>query len=379
MGQTLSPKGFHSPLGFLYLLSVLGNFRLSDEVSPNLQQRGKGSSPAFEIDTFIEVRNQEEFLTVQSFVSTSTSNRVHFQAEIGNNTIVGPIIEGNSNNPPMIYLAEKTHQWSIHIHQAVHGISKLENCTTNSEFTYRLHWGLWEVPNHTQSHFKTICQRAIIKSQERLGQQTYRPIDIKKFYFKKTSTENNLPFSIGKDMTATLKTVFQFHMEDLYSSTNKSFSANAIEGAVSNVEEFPIGKIDLFPIYFSGFLNNIFTEKQENANGYLVIDYYFPFFQQTFPPYYETKNLETTQVRKNIRHSIQNFFFYLFQLTKHLDNSSIVKEQFNMVWTLMEKVTESVDRFLERWDPLRVRVAEAATIPVKLSDGRKKYYLWIGV
>ncbi|MGG5339096.1 hypothetical protein IGJ48_001791 [Enterococcus pernyi] len=180
-------------------------------------------------------------------------------------------------------------------------------------------------------------------------------------------------------MTATLKTVFQFHMEDLYSSTNKSFSANAIEGAVSNVEEFPIGKIDLFPIYFSGFLNNIFTEKQENANGYLVIDYYFSFFQQTFPPYYETKNLETTQVRKNIRHPIQNFFFYLFQLTKHLDNSSIVKEQFNMVWTLMEKVTESVDRFLERWDPLRVRVAEAATIPVKLSDGRKKYYLWIGV
>lgn len=372
MGQTLSPKGFHSPLGFLYLLSVLGNFRLSDEASPNLQQRGKGSSPAFEIDTFIEVRNQEEFLTVQSFVSTSTSNRVHFQAETGNNTIVGPIIEGNSNNPPMMYLAEKAHQWSIHIHQAIHGISKLENCTTNSEFTYRLHWGLWEVPNHTQSHFKTICQRAIINSQERLGQQTYRPIDIRKFYFKKTSTENDLPFSIGKDMTETLKTVFQFHMEDLYSSTNKSFSENAIEGAVANVEEFPIGKIDLFPIFFSGFLNSIFTEKQENANGYLVIDYFPPFFKQTFPPYYETKNSETTQVRKNIRHPIQHFFSYLFQLTKHLDNSSIVKEQFNMVWTLMEKATESVDRFLERWDPLRVRGAEAATIPVKLSEGRKK-------
>lgn len=350
MGQTLTPKGLQSPLGFLYLLSILGNFRFADEMLPTFQRAVKEASAAFEVDTFVEVRDLGDFLTLHSFISSSSSNPLLFQSAVGNHTLTSPVIEGNSYDVPLIYLAEKAHLWGISIHQIAYGISELANCTTKSEFTYRKQWGLWTNPNHTQVYFNTICQSAIVESQDRKSQRTYRAIDFQKFYFKKTSTESDMPFSDGEDRARTVKNVFQSHIGDSSLPITKAHLRNVTEGAGPYVKDSSIGMIELFPSYFSEWLNRLSTENQENVKEYVGIDSFLALFKPIFP-------------------------FHSFQLTKYIDNKLLGTARSDRVTQfliLMEKLVENIDQFLKRWDPLKVTGAEAAPIPASVPYIRKR-------
>lgn len=104
-------RGVWSPTGILYLLSVGQNLRISEANLPNRQRAVQETTAAFEVDTFVEARQQGNETSLHSLVSSSTAAPQRFtpftpnHSSIPTNSTIEVALPSNS----LIYLVEKAH------------------------------------------------------------------------------------------------------------------------------------------------------------------------------------------------------------------------------------------------------------------------------
>ena len=162
-------------------------FRISEANLPNRQRAVQETTATFEVDTFVEARQQGNETSLHSLASSSTAAPQRFtpftpnHSSIPTNSTIEVALPSNS----LIYFSREgpsvehraAQKWRIELR-------KSKNCTTTSEIFHQNPLGLWNSANHTQAHFKTICQTAITKSQTTNEERKSMPASIQNFLLK---------------------------------------------------------------------------------------------------------------------------------------------------------------------------------------------------
>lgn len=366
-----------SPLGLLYILSIAQNVKPPQISLPNRQRAVQETKAAFEVDTFAEVRQLENQFKLHSFASSSTANPQRFLPPIPSNTTGNPlpVIEGGPSANPLYYLADMAHRWSIGVHRIAHGIAQLENCTTTGEVSNQNPIGLLDRTNHTQTHFKTICQSAVAKAQE-TNEQPKISKNIQKFHFKQRSAESEAPYFTAKDAAEKLKTIFQATVDDYYPSWNETTKGQGATQESSMVSRYWEEMTDFFTLFFSEPENATFTKKQESIHGHSVMDYFFEWLSRTFSVNHDNATSANSQIKKEEPfHFIKGFSIDFEKTEASLEQPTFKEAESGLVtqlWALANKLVESLDEWIKKWDPVVVKGAEAAPIPKTVQSLDKK-------
>lgn len=193
VGNYPTQEGYWHPLTFLFYLSLLNHSDLSGMERPEGHRAVRESNAAFEADTFMESGPWERNLNqtvIHSLRFHSTINRTRIEPELmGNTTTISNNIHANATLASPVSMTDFVHFWTLGIHKVIYRLKELENCTTTKTETPILEWGLWEKPNHTRTHFKTVCQTAVEKSQKVNQSSFTKNEEIQQFYFKNSHSE----------------------------------------------------------------------------------------------------------------------------------------------------------------------------------------------
>lgn len=368
-GQSPTSEGIRSSLGFLYILSILGNIHMPDEAErPNSQRAVQNTSAAFEADTFVEVRQEGKEFTMYSLTSSSTANSKRIIPSFQKNPPVRPIIESEPLTDPFLYLANKAHQWSIEKHQIAHGISELANCTTVGEFSYQKRLGLWENVNHTQVHFKSICQTAIADAQKSNHPRTKHSPTFQHFYFNQRKAENDSPYFTSSDATEKLKDLFHSKGENDEIPKNHLATIRGIRKTTPEVTTFWKDLTEGVPTFFYDYLTAFSIVKPQDTAGNTLITHFLEWFVPKISNYQETQESPSTSTRANIPTPKRAYLPRHVQISHARTNEmTLKKEVASSLWSLPNKMIETIDQFLQRWDPLKVTGAEAAVVVPKVN------------
>lgn len=373
-------RGVWSSTGILYLLSIGQNLRISDTNLPNRQRAVQETTAAFEVDTFVGARQQGAEITLDSLLSSSTANPQRFIPIMVNNASIptSSFIEAAVPSNPLIYLVEKAHQWSIGMHKMAHRMAQVENCTTTSEIFHQNPLGLWNSANHTQAHFKTICQTAITKSQTTNEERKDMPANIQKFSFKKQAIEKETRTFTAEEAAEKMKTVFESTVEEFYQTNNGRTTEKMKKQSIPIQETLVIdafwGELtELFTTFFGKAENATYTEKPlDDANGYSAMAYFVEWMSQTFSVNYSTYDTVDSQINQNAHIPLASVLSDQTQTQASMKEPAVKEVEAGIMAPLREltnKLTEKLDYFVKKYDFLVTRGAEAApTIGRATSD-----------
>lgn len=360
IGQTLTQEGIGSFAGYLYMSNILGNIRIAGDVAPNRQQMVKNNLAVFEADTYVKVRQEGQVYTMDGLSSSSSANPKYFSSPIVNET-VSPTIEGQPSTNPMIYLADKAHQWSLSMHQLAHGISTLANCTTTKELSYQKQHGLWESLNHTQVHFKTICQNAVAKAHNSNEQQTP---PLQNFHFEQRTKETDSPYFTAKEAAEKLKNIFESDVHSPFKSTHLSPSdSNTQKGLFkedSLISSFWKDITEQFALFFSASENASYIEQTTDLNGTSVLDLFIGMMSRVFSSNEEQPSQSNKPTDKPV--AVPPIATLLPESIQIKSNPIIPTEEggLTQLWNFINKLSDTLDRFIEKWDILKIQGVEAA-------------------
>ncbi|WP_206857352.1 QWxxN domain [Candidatus Enterococcus mangumiae] len=364
-------RGIWTPAGMLYLLSIGQNFRIVDANLPNRQRAVQETKAAFEVDTFVEARQQGEEISVQSLASSSTANPRRFVQPLPQNTPrnMTQTIQAPLPSNPLIYLVEKAHQWSIGIHKMAYSISHLENCTTTSEVFHQNSLGLFNGANQTQAHFKTVCQIAVAKAQKKNEQPIKVPAGFQKFHFTHRQNKNSTHLFTAEEAAVKMRKMFQATMGDFDQPVNLT-TINQARKQVDQqdtpiIEAFWNEMTELFTSFFSQPENTTFTEQQADKNGYSVMDHFFEWMGQTFSVNLDTYDSTDKQTNEHFNNPRVTTPFDPLTTESAADKPDITEIEPGALAKLLElgnRLSKKFDDFIKKYDPLVGRGAEAAPV-----------------
>lgn len=354
----------YSPLLYLYVLSIIGNMTVQGE-RPNQQRAVQDTGAAFEADTFVEIIQQGRTVELHSLASSSTANPTVFTSVTANNVTKNRLLKQEliAVNP-LFDLADMAHEFSMSLHKLAHRIVELSNCTTSEEASYKRIWGLFENTNHTQVHFKTICQNAIAESEETNQQRVAKPNTLQQFSFKQGANEQSDQQFTAENAAKRLKNIFQRSFEDTVNPTSQQSTATNATNETPMMMTFWEGLKNTFTTFFSEFNQPIFTEKQENLNGDSVIS---RFLERMAHSISFNEAIPATN-----KFSTNTYFSPPIQSTNSTEERHILKKEEEgfaaQVGALYRGLDETITEFLKRWDPIVIRGAEGSPINPPFSD-----------
>ncbi|MDV7743882.1 QWxxN domain [Enterococcus mundtii] len=369
MGNTLTSKGLRSLTGYLYICNILGNFQIVGEVPLTRQQVGKKQSAAFKEDTYLKVRQKEKKFTMDSPSSPSSSSSADLKrfSYPDVHETVNPLIEQLSSINPMIYLTAKTHQWHLNMQQLAQLFSKRANYTMNRKLSNQKQHGAQKSLNHTQNQFSKIRQAAILRAQQSNEQQS---LTLSQNHFEQPTKETNSSHFIAKNSAEKLKNVFeanvnyQFRLTDIVPSGSTSEIVSINEDSL--ITAFWKDMTDQFTIFFSIPENATFTEQMKDLNGTSVLDLFLQMINRVFYMNDEQQMLSDDQAKnaESVSASLVDFISESFQGLFFSKNSSITHAReegiFSQLWSLTNKLSDTLDDYIDKWDVLKVRGVEAA-------------------
>lgn len=363
VGHAPTPEILHSPLLLsLYVSSILGNVVVRGE-GPKQQRVKQNSGAVFEVDTFVEVTqhaNQSEVLN--SLTSHSTVNTTLLTPALTENsttiaTVDAPFFRTFYDNTTY-NLTDFAHHWSLNVHKIAHGIAETYGCTTNKTSITRPILEEESNPfNHTQVHFKTVCQSAIAESQKMNLQRTDKPTDLHRFSFKKGGNGSPKQQFSFEDSAEKLKNIFQQSFNKKNNQTDHQTTGNATNDT-SEAANFFTGLTEAFVTFFNDFDQPIYTEKHESLKGDSLITRFLSMMAQSIT--YQEKIHDTVKPSNstNVPHSFQSS-----DLPSGFPTLKKEEEGFaTQFWTLFSKMDETLTNFIKKWDLFVVRGAEARPI-----------------
>ncbi|THE15529.1 hypothetical protein E1H99_03100 [Enterococcus hirae] len=298
-GYTFTPEGITHPVGWLYtwgtLLAMVPPLDFPDQ-----QRLLKKTTPAFEVNTRIDVRRNGNQTRVHSFVSTSTINRGRIQPSIFLNkphnmshhsTAIVPSLAsanslfwnqtcGNQTSATAsqdVDIAKRAHELSVFFHQKVHDLYQLVNCTTTRRTDQVKTW-IVTGESVEQTSFTTVCQGAIGKAETQNSQGMKQESENPTFsshYMTNTTEHGFHPFS-AKEAAQKLSKVFQASFEKQHNATIDT--PNHIHNQVT--ETFWNGLTERFYQFF--YQHEHMDSSQEQARGRSWMSYFVDLLLQTF-------------------------------------------------------------------------------------------------
>ncbi|MGM9903515.1 MAG: QWxxN domain [Enterococcus sp.] len=405
-GQTPTPDGLLTLDGFLYLSSICQNARLVDP--PKQQTVIKKNAPAFEANTRIDVRRNGNQTRIHSFVSTSTINRERIQSlntpptmPHQSTSIASPFISTlpfsanqtfrnqTTSTPEIIDVAKIAHELSISVHQRIHNIYQLLNCTTTRR-TDQVNTLILTGESVEQTSIQTVCQDAVVQAERQNGQGMKQK-------------NGSLPLSSDPTAYRTVQETSHFSVEEVAQKLSKSFQAayenkqNATKndstyGQNQVIETIWKGLTDLFYQFFSQHEQVTCTQEQNGKSGDSVMSYFVDWIVSTFSLNYgeqipnQRQPVKNLQIPMSIHPTDHSFSIQTsqkkaraekqkkndqeFPLGKELESVSGTttvlfpeEESFlSQFWQLAEEFFGRVDGFIQQWDGFKVLGTEAKPI-----------------
>lgn len=369
VGHAPTPAIFHTPLLLsLYVSSILGNVVVRGE-GPKQQRVKRNSGTVFEADTFVEVTqhaNQSEVLN--SLTSHSTVNTTLLTPALTENstaiaTVNAPFFRTFYDNTTY-NLTDFAHHWSLNVHKIAHGIAETYGCTTNKMSITRPILEEESNPfNHTQVHFKTVCQSAIAESQKINQQPTDQPTELHHFSFKKGGDGSSKQQFLFEDSAEKLKNIFKQSFNKTSHQTDQQTTGNATNDT-SGTANFFKGLTEAFVTFFNDFDQPIYTEKHESLKGDSLITRFLSMMAQSISYQDEIHQTATPSKDKNVPHAFRSYDFSSGIPTLKKEEEGFATQ----FWTLFSKMDETLTNFIKKWDLFVVRGAEARPINHPFSD-----------
>ncbi|OTP11819.1 hypothetical protein A5844_000033 [Enterococcus sp. 10A9_DIV0425] len=358
IGQTLAPDSLLTLDGFLYLSSIFQNARLIDP--PEQQPIIKKNAPAFEANTWIDVRRDGNQTRIHSFVSTSTINRERIQSlntprtmPQQSTSIASPFISAipffdnqtfrnqTTSTQEIIDVAKIAHELSISVHQKVHALYQLMNCTTTRR-TDQVNTYIVAGESVEQTSLKTICQDAVGQEKTQNNQEMKQESEIRPFSTD-TITDRTVqaPSHFSAEETAKrLSKTFQASFENKYNATRNP--TNHVH--IQVIETFWNDLTKLFYQFFSQHEHTDSTqEKKETSESLLT--YFADWLLSSFSVNYGKQIPTSAQSEKNLNVQVSNRHTKNLLPTKTSQKKSKKKKQKkNQQELSSEMVPESVSK-----------------------------------
>ncbi|OTP11842.1 hypothetical protein A5844_000056 [Enterococcus sp. 10A9_DIV0425] len=285
-GHTLTPEGIKRPVGWLHtwgtLLAMVPPLDLPDQ-----QMVLKKTPPAFEVNTRIDVRREGNQTRIHSFVSTSTINRERFQSPLFLNTtdtrshratsVALPSTSARSlfgnqtfyHQTPMatqsvIDIAKRAHELSLFVHQKVHDLYQLANCSTTRR-TDQVNTWIITGESVEQTSFKTICQDAVGQAERQNDQGIKQESGLSSPHAMTLTPVQGPSYFSAKEAAQKLRKASQTIYENKQNATGNTTNVHN-----QVIETFWNGLTELFYHFFSQHENKFYTQEQNGSRGSLL-------------------------------------------------------------------------------------------------------------
>ncbi|THE06399.1 hypothetical protein E1H99_13035, partial [Enterococcus hirae] len=358
IGQTLAPDSLLTLDGFLYLSSIFQNARLIDP--PEQQPIIKKNAPAFEANTWIDVRRDGNQTRIHSFVSTSTINRERIQSlntprtmPQQSTSIASPFISAipffanqtfrnqTTSTQEIIDVAKIAHELSISVHQKVHALYQLMNCTTMRR-TDQVNTYIVAGESVEQTSFQTICQDAVGQAETQNNQEMKQESEIRPFSTDTITdrTVQDSPYFSAEEIAKRLSKIFQTSFENKYNATINP--TNHVHNQV--IETFWNDLTKLFYQFFSQHEHAEPIQEQRETSGSLL-SYFADWLLSSFSVNYGEQIPTSAQSEKNLNVQVSNRHTQNLLPTKTSQKKSKKKKQKKNQQELSpEMVPESVSK-----------------------------------
>lgn len=366
-GQT--PRDLLTPTGFLFMWSVLAGLRMPEE-RPDQQRAVQDASAVLEVDTHVEIQQIGNQVRMPALKSSSTFNPKRMTLPLPTNTT-----QIKQSKPevvsPLSDLADAAHQFSIDVHKFAHGISDLIDCSTTEQAFHKKDYGLWENKNHTQIHFKTVCQNAIAESHTLNEARSHTTHSLQQFSFKKSTNANDPQQFNASNAAEKLKNFFQKTFEEKYQKNETTTDVPIPENVTLSVHSFWDGLNEVFSSFFHQQEQTL--DSRNHTDGkYNILGHFTELLIETFSSDPGTQEKSSDSLGKDNRKYDQQ---PILSQQLRTDNSkrrasheTDVSISAKLV-ALAGDFLEMIDRFVKRYDFLKTRiVAEAATLPTQSMD-----------
>ncbi|THE12367.1 hypothetical protein E1H99_07425 [Enterococcus hirae] len=320
-GQTLTSKGITHPFGWYYtwlnLWAVVPPLDFPDQ-----QMVVKKIPPAFEVNTRIDVRREGNQTRIHSFVSTSTINRERIQfplflntthkrshlSSLGIQLIASPIFgnQTSTSTQSAIDIAKRSHELSIFVHQKVHDLYQLENCSTTRR-TDQVNTYIVAGESVEQTSFTTVCQevygRAEAQNNQGMNQESESvPLSTNPMTSR---TAQGLPYFSADEAAQKLSKAFQDSFENKHNATidTPKNLHNQVTGTFWN------DLTKLFLQFFYQHENMTFNQEQEGLSRETVLSHFVDWLLRTFSMNYGEKSPITSEPEKNLSYQVRSQSF----------------------------------------------------------------------
>ncbi|THE14069.1 hypothetical protein E1H99_05260 [Enterococcus hirae] len=284
-GQTLTPEGIKRPVGWLHTWGTLLTM-VPPLDFPDQQIVLKKTPPAFEVNTRIDVRREGNQTRIHSFVSTSTINRERFQSlktpHTGSqptSSVVLPFVSASSffgnqtfyqptspSTQQDVDVAKRGHELSVFVHQKVHEIYQLANCSTTRR-SDQVNTYIVAGESVEQTSFKTICQDAVGQAERQNNQEMKQERAIPSLSMDPMTdrTVQETPDFSAKEAARKLSKSFQATYENKQNATGDTTNVHN-----QMTEMFWNGLTELFYQFFYKHEHTASTQEQKEINGSLL-------------------------------------------------------------------------------------------------------------
>ena len=324
-GHTLTPEGIKRPVGWVHTWGTLLTMAPSLDF-PDQQMVLKKTPSAFEVNTWIDVRRDGNQTRIHSFVSTSAINREQIQPPLFLNTthtrthpsssIALPFASVSSlfgdqtlhnrtstSTQQDIDVAKMAHELSISVHQKVHELYQLVNCSTTRR-TDQMNTWIVTGESVEQTRFTTICQDAVGQAERQNNQgmkQESENAIFSSHHMTNTSDHEFHPFS-AEEAARKLSKTFQDSFENKHNATIDI--PNHIHNQVT--EPFWNGLTEQLYQFFSQHKNTTSTQEQEGVHGESLMTYFVDLLLQTFSVNYGKQAPTNTLSEKNLNYQVKS-------------------------------------------------------------------------
>ncbi|AUB53879.1 QWxxN domain [Enterococcus mundtii] len=367
LGQT--PTDLLTPAGFLFIWSVLAGLRMPED-RPDQQRAVQDSGAVLEVDTHVEIQQIGNQVRMPALKSSSTFNPQKITPPLPTNTTQ---IKQNKLEvvSPLSDLADAAHQFSIDVHKLAYGISELIDCSTSEQAFHKKEYGLWENKNHTQIHFKTVCQNAIAASQTLNETRSNTTRSLQQFSFKKSTDANDPQQFNASNAAEKLKNFFQKTFEEKYQKNGTTTDVPVPENVTLSVTSFWNGLNEVFSSFFYQ-QEQIIDSLNHTDEKYNMLGHFTELLIQTFSSDPKTQEKSSDPLgkdnRKYERQHILKQQLLASDSKRQAAHGTEVSITAKLV-ALAKDFSEVFDRFVKRYDYLQTRIgAEAATIPTQSMD-----------
>ncbi|THE16152.1 hypothetical protein E1H99_00935 [Enterococcus hirae] len=407
LGHTITSKGIKRPVGWLHTWGTL--LAMAPPLDfPDQQMVLKRTPPAFEVNTRIDVRREGNQTRIHSFVSTSTLNHDRIQSPLfwstphirshssssialpfastsplfGNQTLHN---QTSTSTKQDIDIAKRAHELSVFVHQKVHDLYKLVNCTTTRR-TDQVNTYIVAGESVEQTSFKTICQDAVGQAKRQNNQEMKQESVFSHpspQALTNTTIQGTYPFS-AKIAAQKLSKSFQSAYESKQNATGND--SNNVHNKVS--ETFWNDLTKRFYQFFYQHEQASSTQEQNGASNGSVMSYFVDWLLSTFSVNYGDQFPTNPQLEKNLKvpvriqqtnHSLPTKPLQKKSRNEKQENPGLdiipevvsvlpVEEEsfFSQFWHLAGSFSEMVDGFLQQWDGLKILGTEARPIGASL-------------